>query len=285
VKIKWCFTLLIVLLITLAPVTSASAPLKLFVNNQPVTWIGLPAVKVIDNTLYVDIHAISNELKLDVDSDHKNNSIYISNISEPQSEIVATYKKAKATLYATKREGNLEKFRLEIDRETRWFPYWRNSDTPAFGPRFFHEDINQDGKKELVIILTTGHGTGVLITEAHVLQKTQTNIGEIYMEKLIDNPLAIINKNVKTKKLLNDQVEIGIGKKKTIDNIYKYLGGEHIEFSVYNNELVAFISGQVSPPPEGAILITYQFKDNMYQAKKIEYVKNRPDFIMESSFQ
>jgi hypothetical protein len=285
VKIKWCFTLLIVLLITLAPVTSASAPLKLFVNDQPVTWIGLPAVKVIDNTLYVDIHAISNELKLDVDSDHKNNSIYISNISEPQSEIVATYKKAKATLYATKREGNLEKFRLEIDRETRWFPYWRNSDTPAFGPRFFHEDINQDGKKELVIILTTGHGTGVLITEAHVLQKTQTNIGEIYMEKLIDNPLAIINKNVKTKKLLNDQVEIGIGKKKTIDNIYKYLGGEHIEFSVYNNELVAFISGHVSPPPEGAILITYHFKDNMYQAKKIEYVKNRPDFIMESSFQ
>jgi hypothetical protein len=266
-------------------VTSASAPLKLFVNGQPVTWIGLPAVKVIDNTLYVDIHAIINELKLDVDSDHKNNSIYISNISEPQSEIVATYKKAKATLYATKREGNLEKFRLEIDRETRWFPYWRNSDTPAFGPRFFHEDINQDGKKELVIILTTGHGTGVLITEAHVLQKTQTNIGEIYMEKLIDNPLAIINKNVKTKKLLNDQVEIGIGKKKTIDNIYKYLGGEHIEFSVYNNELVAFISGHVSPPPEGAILITYQFKDNMYQAKKIEYVKNRPDFIMESSFQ
>jgi hypothetical protein len=80
VKIKWCFTLLIVLLITLAPVTSASAPLKLFVNGQPVTWIGSPAVKVIDNTLYVDIHAISNELKLDVDSDHKNNSIYISNI-------------------------------------------------------------------------------------------------------------------------------------------------------------------------------------------------------------
>ena len=163
---------------------------------------------------------------------------------------------------------------MEINRQIRWFPYWRNSDNPAFGSRLFLEDINQDGKEELVIILTTGHGTGTMITEAHVLQKTKTNIGEIYEEKLIDNPEAIINKNVKTKKLSNDQMEIIIGKRKTIDKIYNYLEGGTVDFSVYKNQLVVYVRGHLSPLPEGGILITYQFKDNMYQSKKLNIYIN-----------
>lgn len=30
--------------------------------------------------------------------------------------------------------------------------------------------------------------------------------------------------------------------------MFNYLGGEHIDFSVYNNELVAFMDGQLLPP-------------------------------------
>ena len=263
---------------------SAADPIKVFVNGQPVIGIP-PVVQIINGLPFVSIESIMSELKLDVDYDEKTNTIHISNKGEPQSQVVATLKKAKATLYATEREGNLEKFRLVVDGRTRWFPSWRNSSEPAFGPRLFFEEINQDEKEELVVILTTGHGTGVSITEAHVLQKTMTNIGEIYEEKLIDNPVAITNKNAKVKKISNDQMEITIGNKRTIAPIYKYFGDEHIDFSVHKNELVAYMSGQLSPLPEGGILITYQFKDNMYQSKKIEYVKKRPDFIMEGSFQ
>lgn len=95
-------------------------------------------------TVLLAIHEISSEMKLDVEYDGKNKSLHISNIGEPQSEVVATLKKAKATLYATKREGNLEKFRLEINGQIRWFPTWRNSDNPGFGSRLFLEGINQD---------------------------------------------------------------------------------------------------------------------------------------------
>lgn len=97
--------------------------------------------------------------------------------------------------------------------------------------------------------------------------------------------MAIINKNVKTKKGSNDQVKITIGQKKTNDTTYDYLKHEEINFSVYKNELVVYINGHISPPTEGGILITYQFKDSMYQAKKIEYLKKRPDFNTENSFQ
>jgi hypothetical protein len=110
------------------------------------------------------------------------------------------------------------------------------------------------------------------------LQKTKTNVGELYEEKLIDNPMAIINKNVKIEKISENQVEI-------IDNIYKSFGHEIVDFSVYHDELVVYMSGQLSTLTEGGILITYQFKDNMYQLKQIKYLKKRPDFIMESSFQ
>lgn len=287
-NIKWFLSVFVVLLISIVPVVSAVAPFIVFVNGQPVFGISIfdtSIVRIIDGSPYVAIESISSELKLDVEYDEKNKTLHISNIGEPQSEVVAMLKKAKATLYATKREGHLEKFRLEMDEGIRWFPYWRSTDAPAFGPRLFFEDINQDGKEELVIVLTTGHGTGITITEAHVLQKTKTNIGEIYEEELIDNPEVIINKNVRTKKISNDQVEITIGQKKTNDTFYEYLKQEQIDFSVYKNNLVAYISGHISPPTEGGILITYQFKDNVYQSKKIEYLKKRPDFIMESSFQ
>ncbi|MFF2448266.1 hypothetical protein ACFVSW_14295 [Neobacillus sp. NPDC058068] len=277
-KVKWFLSVFVALVITIVPVASAITPFKVFVNGQPV--FGTPSiVQFIGGLPFVSIESISSELKLDVEYDMKNKTLHISNIAEPQSEVVATLKKAKATLYATKREGDLEKFRLEMDGGIRWFPYWRSTAAPAFGPRLFFEDINEDGKEELVIVLTTDHGTGIMITEAHVLQKTMTNIGEIFEEKLIDNPVAIINKNVKTKKVSNDQVEITIGKKKTNDTTHDYLKHEQIDFSVYKNELVVFISGHISPPTEGGILITYQFKDNMYQTKNIEYLKKRPDFF------
>ena len=283
-KFKWWITVFILLLIIIASAASAAAPLKVFVNGQPV--FGTPSiVKIIDGSPFVSIGAISSELKLDVDYNEKNNTVHISNKGEPQSEVVATLKKARAKLYATKREGDLEKFRLDMNGEIRWFPYWRNSDNPAFGPRLFFEDINQDGKEELVVILTTGHGTGITITEAHVLQKTKISGEEFYEEKLIDNPLAIMKKKVKTKRISKKQVEIKIGKKISSDTFYEYLKHETVDFSVFKNQLVVYVSGHLSPPTEGGILITYQFKDDMYQAKKIEYIKKSPDFIMEGSFQ
>jgi hypothetical protein len=156
-KIKWFFAVFILLSLIIVPVAFAETPIKVFVNGQPVFAIP-PIVRIIDGLPFVSIESISSELKLDVEYDEKNKTLHISNIGEPQSKVVATLKKAKATLYATEREGNLEKFRLEIDGGIRWFPYWRSSSAPSYGPRLFFEDINHDGKEELVIILTKEHG-------------------------------------------------------------------------------------------------------------------------------
>jgi len=206
----------------------------------------------------------------------------ISNKAESKQLAIATLSEAKATLYATNREGYYEKFKLQMNGFTRYFPDWKNVDNPTYAPRLFFNDINHDGKKELVIVLTKDYGTGVLNTEVHVFQTIQTNIDERYEEVLVDNPISIILKNVKTR-LTAHVAEIIIGDKKTTENIDRFqinpkklfpdiAFGNIVKFSVIDNQLMASIPGQISPGTFiGSIVIIYEYKDKMYQAKEVEY--------------
>lgn len=107
---------------------------------------------------------------------------------------------------------------------------------------------------------------------------------EVPLEVLVDNPIAILLKNVKTE-LSPNKVSVSIGNKKyTIDikplaiqpghlfgEIYF---GNLINFEIKDNQLIAKIGGQLSPVGGyiGDIQITYIFKDKMYQAKSIEFM-------------
>jgi hypothetical protein len=206
----------------------------------------------------------------------------ISKKAEPKQDTVATLAEAKATLYATEREGYFEKFKLQMNGITRSFPDWKNVDNPTYAPRLFYNDINHDSKKVLVIVLTKDYGTGVLNSEVHVFQSTLTNTDESYEEVLVDNPISILLKNVKSR-LTANEAEIIIGDKKTIEHINKFqinpenlfpdvAFGSIVKFSVIENQLVVSIPGQISPGSFiGGIVITYEYKDKMYQAKKVKY--------------
>lgn len=205
--------------------------------------------------------------------------------NETDEKPVGKLPEANVTLYAIERDGHLEKFKLQANGGIQYFPDWINVSNEAYSPKLFYNDINQDGKKELVVVLTRGYGTGVLEQNVHVLQKIKTNIGEIYREVIVDNPIAIINKNVKTK-LTKSEAIITIGNKKTVIKIDK-LGinpknlfsdiymGNIVRYDVLNNELIAIIGAQISPADYiGNFQITYTFKDKMYQLKKIEFIPN-----------
>jgi hypothetical protein len=213
-KIKRRLALLMGLLLTIAPVTFAAKPYLIYLNGRPTLDISSNMVKMIDGSLFVRLSSMSNELNIDYDYDLKKKTISISDKDEPQSEVVATNKEAGVTLYAKRRKGYLEDYWMEfVDKTIRYYPHWEKS-SDNFGPRIFFEDINGNGKEEIVFKITTGHGTGYLMTKARVLQKTETNIGELYLEKLIEDPEIIIKKNVKMKKITDDKVEITIGKQR-----------------------------------------------------------------------
>lgn len=118
-----------------------------------------------------------------------------------------------------------------------------------------------------------------LISE--ISDKTQSLIP---VEVPVDEPLAILLKNVKTELTPNKAI-VSIGDNKyTVD--IKPLGirpghlfdeiyfGNLINFEIKNNQLVAKLGGQISSVGGyiGDIQITYVFKGKMYQVKSIEFI-------------
>jgi hypothetical protein len=159
-----------------------------------------------------------------------------------------------------------------------------NVSNQTYYPKLDYSDINGDGKKEIIIVLTTGYGSETIMQEVHVFHKVKENGGKSIQEVLVDNPMAIINKNVKTN-LTKSEALIKVGNKITkIDikklgivpaHIFPAIALESVlKFEVINNKLNAFIGATISPSGGylGDIRITYAFKDNMYQAEQIRFV-------------
>ncbi|MGE7944518.1 hypothetical protein ACQKNB_20880 [Lysinibacillus xylanilyticus] len=203
---------------------------------------------------------------------------------------IAKSDKVDVTLYAKKMNGVYTDFKIDFQGGVLKRPYWINTTSPTWSPQIIYEDINKDGKNELIIILTKGTGTGILEREVHVFHIQNKRIGkvlvEVPVEVLVDDPIAIVLKNVKTELLPNKAI-INIGKKNyVIDTKPLKIDTEHlfpdiyfgnlINFEVNDNQLIAKIGGQISPAGGsiGDIQITYMFKDKMYQAKSIEYKPN-----------
>ena len=238
--------------------------------------------QMVNGKIMVPVISVAKDLGFVAKCD-SNKSEVVNSEKEPIREIVASLPEAKATLYAVKSDGYFKNFKLIANGSGGYFPYWTSVSNPSYAPKLFYNDINGDGRKELIIVLTRDYGTGFLDQEVHVFHKIQSNIGEVYQEVLVDNPKAIILKNVKTKLTPHEAVVI-IGDKKNVINVEKlkikpenlftdvYFGNV-ISFDVVNNQLKAFLGAQISPAGFiGKIEITYVFKDKMYQGKKIRFI-------------
>ena len=188
---------------------------------------------------------------------------------------IAKSNEVDVTLYAKKMNGLYTDFKIDFKGSILSKPYWMNTTNPTWSPEIIYEDISQDGKKELVIILTKGTGTGVLEREVHVFHLQERKLDqmqiEVPVEKLVDDPIAILLKNVKTelsrnkasvsigdKKYTIDSKPLGIKPKHLFDDIYF---GNIINFEIKDNQLIAKIGGQISPAGGyiGDIQIAYIF--------------------------
>ncbi|MGN7479531.1 hypothetical protein ACTHOQ_17000 [Solibacillus silvestris] len=201
---------------------------------------------------------------------------------------IAKSDKVSVTVYAKKLNGLYTDFKIDFQGSILSKPYWINTINPTWSPEIIYEDISQDGKNEVVIILTKGTGTGVVEREVHIFQMQQGKSDKtqnlIPVEVQVDDPLTSVLKNVKTE-LTPNKASISIGDKKysldikpldiqpehLFDEIYF---GNLINFEIKNNQLIAKLGGQISPVGGyiGDIQITYIFKDKMYQAKSIEFI-------------
>jgi hypothetical protein len=203
--------------------------------------------------------------------------------SEPK-KIVACSEDANVTLYATERAGMYEQFEVKFATGSKWFPFWRSVTSPIYSPRILTDDVNQDGKKEVIIVLVRDHGTALLDSDVHVFQKVRTKFGEDYHETLVDVPKAVVLKNSKFQ-FTPHKLEIMIGDQKTVidleeldvdpENAVSDLTvGDTVSYDIVHHKLQACV-GAHFPPAKffGEFVITYELKDGMYQAEKVEFAK------------
>lgn len=196
----------------------------------------------------------------------------------PEHIVVAKSEKDNITIYAKKMDGLYQDFKIDFKGRVYSRPFWMNVTNPTYAPQVYCEDINKDEKKELIIILTKGYGTGALDQEVNVFNIDNNRFGEV----LVDHPMAIVNKNIKSS-LTPSKAEITIGKKYYVINVkeLKLLPetifneinfGSIIKYEVKNNKLIATLHPQFSPGAfVGSVIITYEYRDKMYQAKSVNF--------------
>ncbi|MGG7076542.1 hypothetical protein [Clostridium sardiniense] len=176
---------------------------------------------------------------------------------------------------AVEKNGEYREIMLKVNDKKKEFS-WHVDIGESFKPLLILSDINSDGVEELIIIITTGHGTGVYTQEVHVFRLNSLD------EIKVINPLKVISKNIKTqmtKKDNNINIKVDINRKlfkKSIkksesdlwfDDVYF---GNIINYDVANNKLIATIAAGASPTLRfGEVVINYIFKDGVLQPSNI----------------
>jgi len=258
-----------------ATVALANNPVKLIVNNQEIEPDVPP--QIVGGRVMVPVSWVSYALNAEVCWDAENNTVII---SKPNA--VAGVPEAEAKLYPFQEvNGMYDGFILEVKGKRQYFD-WKNVSNPTFAPQLLFNDINQDGEKELIIILTTGTGTGVHHEAIHVI-----NPGT-FAETDVEDPADIVKQNVNTKMEVDgDNVDIQIitGDEKTMIRKEKGDAGLWFDnvgfqnayhYKVINNELLVSIGAQVSPGMfAGEIQAAYIFVDGKYKyrEKTINFTK------------
>jgi hypothetical protein len=157
------------------------------------------------------------------------------------------------------------------------FPNWYNS---KFAPKLFHEDINSDGLKDIIVALISGAGSGVSTKEIHVLNQVHDpyrRYEEVPVESINDS----VKRFVKMEQNGNE-IAIQIGKKKCLVDYLKFgyytpvdrPGVGSIEdYRPENGVLYGYTTVFVSIPEAsiGSLKVKYHWDGKMYKAESVTF--------------
>ncbi|CAH2214956.1 hypothetical protein [Tepidibacter aestuarii] len=227
----------------------------------------------------------------------KNNSIYdikSANLDEKNQgeninvdaipKIIASIPEEKIYLYALQEQDPMyQGLVLSINGVNKFFD-WETISMASDLPELYYLDLNNDDKKELVVILSEGRGTGSWIRKVHII-----NCEEL-TEYKVKNALEIIKDNVETKILSKKEVAIKINdiiysiKIGTIPNeflgtnpseVLKIYYTDYIDYYLIDNKLIVDVGVETeSLKYLGYIIIDYSFKDGEFKANKIIFEGN-----------
>ncbi len=207
----------------------------------------------------------------------------VNDVKIPNIEPIASIPDEDIFLYpveSSKKDGLYKELILSINGVNKKFN-WETIAKIEDSPELKYLDLNTDGKKELVILLSRGGGTGSVRETIHIVNP------ENFIEYKIENPVNIIKDNVRTKILSKKEMEIELNGNIyniKIDNVPKKLSGiypneiseiyyeDFIDYQIIDNTLSAIVGVEGDFLKYlGYIIIDYSFKDGEFKANKITF--------------
>ncbi|UPK45120.1 hypothetical protein [Paenibacillus pabuli] len=168
---------------------------------------------------------------------------------------------------------------LEVNGKTREFSKWQG-EGGSYKPEVHELDLNGDGKKEIVVLFTAGHGTGIYLGEAHIIDPE--TLEEMKMQSLAE----IVKQHVNSKvSVAPGQVTIDI----TVDGVHaepslieedtsggvyneELKFGSVVYYSVEDGKLVVSASGAYGTGVyDGDLTFAYTYQDGEWKAADLKY--------------
>lgn len=168
---------------------------------------------------------------------------------------------------------------VEVNGMKREFSDWR-SEGGSYKPEVHELDLNGDGKKEIVVLYSEGHGTGIYLGQAHILDPE--SLEEMKLQSLDD----IVKEHVHSKVESGSnkiKVEVAVdgipAKASTLDKAvgegayYNQLQfGRVTYYSVEHGKLVAATSGAYGEGLyAGDLTFAYTYQNGEWKAADLKY--------------
>ncbi|WHY84036.1 hypothetical protein QNH39_15235 [Neobacillus novalis] len=198
----------------------------------------------------------------------------------PKQTLVVGNEKEGVYLYATPnpKADLYTNFRVKIGKKVVDTYGWEVQMREERQPELHVIDLNNDGKKEIVVILTLGTGTWVVQKEAHILQQVETSDGKAYEEMDIDNPVHTIERDFKisaTAKTIQVKGRKHLWKAANpCGSTYfrnRFPLSQSVNWKVEGNNLVADVGLTItSNCVPGGFILKYKQRGEIYIAKQID---------------
>jgi hypothetical protein len=269
-KIKFVFLFICTIVLILSSVYAAQQ-ISIYINGEERTDL---SPQNINNSVYLPVRALSEALGAEVSWNQDNKTVEVNS----DIKLIASIPKNKIYLYALNEENGLYNgVILSINGKKKVFSDWSNITNPSFKPELKYEDVNNDGKDEMIVILTSSEGTGIYIENIHIINP------EDFTEYNVEDAIEVVQNKVKTKILSNNEAEIDIngiiGATITIPDNLKYSSENisyrnNVTYEIENSNLIATVGIDGGNNNYlGFIKIDYRYVDGKFISNSLTFEK------------
>ncbi|MDP5276400.1 copper amine oxidase N-terminal domain-containing protein [Chengkuizengella axinellae] len=253
---------------------------KIFINDLEMTPDVSP--QIVDNRVMVPLSFISTAYGKRVFWDQYAKHVLINDKEEFLSELKELNTGSVKIFGTLGTYGSYyHNLKIKTDSHERVFA-WRTTWNPTYFPKIYEADLNGDHKKEIVVVVTTDHGTGISQKELYVFDKN--SLSEIPVEKadilFMENFSGSltdegINIKINGKEAFSAPYDVTQFQAKKKGLLYKVPTIKDLQdYYVENNILYATAGIQIAPSRFiGELRMKYVYGDGFYYGDHISFSK------------